>query len=131
MPICAACRSVMHTTAEHYSMTGPVRATIRTLTVRSATNNDGVVNNVQVDGLDKLERRTLENLISMAQTVLDDQDFYWDMDTGPDDQRPFGPHTARIIQESKGGVIAYCHKVNAPRIVKALTAYEESNPEED
>jgi hypothetical protein len=112
-------------------MTGPVRATIHSVTVRSATNDDGVVNNVQVTGLDKLERRALENLISMAQSALADKDFYWDMDTGPDDQRPFGPHTARIIQESRGGVIAYCHKTNAPRIVAALTAYEQSNPEED
>lgn len=33
---------------------------------------------------------------------------------------PFGPETHGIVDEEEGGIIAYCHAVNTPRIVRAL-----------
>lgn len=54
---------------------------------------------------------------------------YWDQE--PDDERaealalghersPYGVDTARIIDLRQGGVIAYCHKDTADRLVRAL-----------
>lgn len=38
------------------------------------------------------------------------------------DSLPFGDATFQIVDEAEGGVIAYCHKDNADRIVAVLTA---------
>ena len=46
---------------------------------------------------------------------------YWDMvQDGDDENRPYGEDTARIIDLQAGGVIAYCHKDNADRLVGAI-----------
>lgn len=53
---------------------------------------------------------------------------YWDMaHEGDDEHQPFGEDTARIIDLQQGGVIAYCHKDNADRLVRAVWLKEENN----
>jgi len=47
---------------------------------------------------------------------------YWDETL----EGPFGIHSARIIDEDEGGVIAYCHTDSANRIVEALRAQREA-----
>lgn len=61
-------------------------------------------------------------------TVPDNEEHnvYWDTELDEDDDRPYGDDTARIIDQALGGVIAYCHRVNASRIVKAIRAAEET-----
>ncbi len=48
--------------------------------------------------------------------------FYWEgaQDFGPNDPRPWGTQSARIIDLEAGGPIAYCHATNADRLVMAL-----------
>ena len=58
-------------------------------------------------------------------TAADIEDvIYWDQDTNPEpvdpNTKPYGDDTARIIDEDEWGVIAYCHKDMAFRIVDAL-----------
>jgi hypothetical protein len=51
---------------------------------------------------------------------------YWDMvDDGDDPNRAWGDNTARIIDMEVGGVVAYCHKDAAPRLVKAFRIYRQ------
>jgi hypothetical protein len=38
------------------------------------------------------------------------------------DSLPYGPDTFQVVDEAEGGVIAYCHRDSADRIVAALTA---------
>jgi hypothetical protein len=56
----------------------------------------------------------------------EDHNVYWDTELDDEDDRPFGDDTARIIDLGLGGVIAYCHRVNAHRIVMAIRAVEEN-----
>lgn len=42
------------------------------------------------------------------------------------DVLPYGEGTYQIVDEAMGGVIAYCHKDNAERIVAALLAAQQS-----
>jgi hypothetical protein len=51
---------------------------------------------------------------------------YWDQERD-DEHRPFGDDTARIIDLQQGGVIAYCHKDNADRMVRAIWLREENH----
>jgi hypothetical protein len=48
---------------------------------------------------------------------------YWDAHHEDDDKRPYGEDTAAIVDLQQGGIIAYCHKDNANRIVMALRAF--------
>lgn len=51
----------------------------------------------------------------------DEPQVYWDMaHDGDDEHTPYGDDTARIIDLQAGGVIAYCHKDNADKLVRAL-----------
>jgi hypothetical protein len=51
----------------------------------------------------------------------DEPQVYWDMaQDGDDENRPYGEDTARIIDLQAGGVIAYCHKDRADKMVRAL-----------
>jgi hypothetical protein len=53
----------------------------------------------------------------------DEPRYYWDNPAYcGDSNTPYGAHTARIVDEEAGEVIAYVHKDNAPGIVAALTA---------
>lgn len=42
------------------------------------------------------------------------------------EELPFGTGTFQIVDEAMGGVIAYCHRDNAERIVAALLAAQQS-----
>jgi hypothetical protein len=71
--------------------------------------------------------------VEIEQEDPEEPQVYWDQE--PDDERaealatghehqPFGVDTARIIDLQAGGVIAYCHKDNADRLVRAIWAKE-------
>lgn len=51
-----------------------------------------------------------------------DPQIYWEVGHADDTERVFGVDTAAIVDLQQGGVIAYCHKDNAVRIVEALRA---------
>lgn len=72
--------------------------------------------------------------VDIEQEDPEEPQVYWDQE--PDDERaaaiatghehsPFGADTARIIDLQQGGVIAYCHKNNADRLVRAIWLKEE------
>jgi hypothetical protein len=63
--------------------------------------------------------------VGIEQEDQEEPQVYWDGEDEEDDHTepthfPFGVDTVRIIDLQQGGVIAYCHKDNAHRIVMAL-----------
>lgn len=70
--------------------------------------------------------------VTHLQKVEDEDEprYYWDemSEYGPEDSveivTAYGDDTCRVIDLESGGVILYCHKDNAHRIVMALRAAE-------
>ena len=59
--------------------------------------------------------------VDIEQEDPEEPQAYWDVaHEAGDEHTPFGDDTARIIDLQMGGVIAYCHKDNADRLVRAL-----------
>ena len=65
--------------------------------------------------------------MSASTCPITDHNIYFQAwaDGDPDGPMPYGDETAEIVDLSRGGVIAYVHRVNAERIVLAMRAAEE------
>lgn len=65
--------------------------------------------------------------MSAQSCPITDHNIYWQpwADGDPDGPMPYGDNTAEIIDLSRGGVIAYVHRVNAEWIVFAMRSAEE------
>lgn len=49
---------------------------------------------------------------------------FWVCDEPPD-YKPFGDDTDGIVDETQGGIILYCHRLNTSSILSALRAADE------